>query len=167
MSRLNGLSDKKFVARMSGVFEHSDWVAAAIARARPFSSVSVLHDAMVAAVRSAPEERQDALIRAHPDLAGKAAKAGDLTEASASEQAGAGLDRMTDEQYERFDALNRAYQERFGFPFIVAVRGLSVDDILRAFQVRLMNSEQAERQAALEQIARIARFRLNDLVEDS
>lgn len=166
LTELNTLAQPRFVSQLADIFEHSPWVAEAVAGARPFSSIGVLHDTMVATVRAAPVERQDALIRAHPDLAGKAAKAGSLTAASTSEQAGAGLDRMTDAQYDQFDALNGTYRERFGMPFIIAVRGQGVEDILNAFRRRLLNDREAERMAALEQIARIARLRLDDLIEE-
>lgn len=166
LSTLNQLPDREFVALIGGVFEHSPWVAETVAGARPFSSVGVLHDAMVAAVRSAGPDLQDQLIRAHPDLAGKAARAGNLTDSSNREQSGAGLDRMSDQQYDQFDRLNTAYMDRFGFPFIIAVRGHTVDSIIRAFEQRLPNGLEAERQTALEQIAKIARFRLNDIIDE-
>ena len=166
LTMLNNLPEHEFVALLGGVFEHSPWVAESVAGARPFSSIGVMHDAMVASVRSASTEMQDQLIKAHPDLAGKAARAGTLTDSSTREQSGAGLDRMTGEQFARFDKLNNDYQNRFGFPFIIAVRGHSVDSILRAFEQRLSNSQDVERQTALEQIARIARFRLNDIIDE-
>ena len=111
-----------FVARFGGVFEESPWIADAAWEARPFGSVEGLHAAMVRAVERAPRERRLALIRAHPDLAGKAAVAGELTPESTREQAAAGLDRLTPEQYERITGLTAAYRERFGFPFVVCAR---------------------------------------------
>lgn len=161
---LNRMDRERFVATLGGVFESSPWVADEAWRARPFAGVGELHAAMVRVVREASEERQLALIRAHPDLAGKAAIAGDLTEASRSEQRGAGLDRLTPAEYARFQSLNRRYREKFGFPFVLAVRGHDKHGILAAFELRLDNDAAAERRRALDEIARIARFRLEDLV---
>ena len=166
LAELNAVPAAQFVAHLGEVFEHSPWVARRAAVGRPFSSVGVLHDVMVAAVRAAGPEAQDTLIRAHPDLAGKAARARDLSDASTGEQASAGLDSLTDEEYERFDRLNNAYRDKFGFPFIIAVKGLDKTAILTAFERRIGHDEETERQTALEQIARIARIRLADLVHD-
>ena len=166
LSELNAMPAAQFVAHLGEVFEHSPWVARRAAVGRPFSSVGVLHDVMVAAVRAAGPEAQDTLIRAHPDLAGKAARARDLSDASTGEQASAGLDSLTDEEYERFDRLNQAYRDKFGFPFIIAVKGLDKTAILTAFERRIGHDEETERQTALEQIARIARIRLGELVHD-
>ena len=166
LSELNAVPAAQFVAHLGEVFEHSPWVARRAAVGRPFSSVGVLHDVMVAAVRAAGPEAQDTLIRAHPDLAGKAARARNLSDASTGEQASAGLDSLTDEEYERFDRLNNAYRDKFGFPFIIAVKGLDKTAILTAFERRIGHDEETERQTALEQIARIARIRLADLVHD-
>ena len=166
LSDLNGMPAAQFVDHLGEVFEHSPWVPRRVAVGRPFSSVGVLHDVMVAAVRAAGPEAQDTLIRSHPDLAGKAARARDLTNASTGEQASAGLDGLTDAEYERFDRLNRTYRDKFGFPFIIAVKGLDKTAILTAFEQRIGHDEDTERQTALEQIARIARMRLADLVID-
>lgn len=119
---------------------------------------------MVSAVDTASVDRQMALIRAHPDLAGKAARAGSLTEQSTAEQAGAGLDRLTEAEFTRFGTLNAAYMAKFGFPFIIAVKGLNKQDILAAFDDRLPNDPETERTTALQQIARIGRLRLDALV---
>ena len=166
LSRLNTTSTSRFTAALKDVFEHSPWVAERAAAGRPFSGVGVLHDAMVAVVRSAEPALQDALIAAHPDLAGKAARAGGLTGASTREQVGAGLDSLTAAEYERFETLNAAYRARFGFPFIIAVGGLDKHAILSAFERRLANTPKVERAAALDEIARIARLRLDAMIED-
>ena len=166
LAALNAMPAAQFVAHLGEVFEHSPWVARRAAVGRPFSSVGVLHDVMVAAVRAAGPEAQDTLIRSHPDLAGKAARARDLSDASTGEQASAGLDSLSDAEYERFDRLNRSYRDKFGFPFIIAVKGLDKTAILTAFERRIGHDEETERQTALEQIARIARLRLNDLVRE-
>lgn len=154
-----------FVAAFGAVFEDSPWVAAEAWPARPFEDVDALHAAMADAVDRAPTERQLALIRAHPDLAGKAALAGDVAEASRREQSGAGLDRLTPDEFARFQSLNRRYRERFGFPFILAVRGHDKHSILHAFDLRLEHDPDTERRRALEEISRIARFRLDDLID--
>lgn len=161
---LNDCSDSDFVATLGAIFEHSPWVAEAVADQKPFRSVDALHAAMVAAIDNAGMEAQMTLIRAHPDLAGKAALAGELTAESTSEQKGAGLDRLTQEEYERFHALNDRYKARFGFPFILAVRGHDKHSILGAFERRLKHSPEEETAEALAQIARIGEFRLHDLI---
>src|SRR5262245_10909888 len=123
---LNAMDQDAFLAALGFLFEHSPWIVAAAVTRRPFADRDDLHAGLVAVVRAAPLERQIALIQAHPDLAASrghpAAIAGELTAASTREQASAGLDRLTPEQYQRFHALNDAYRARFGFPFIIAVR---------------------------------------------
>ena len=117
-----------------------------------------------AAIEAADPKRQRALLLAHPDLAGRAAIAGDLTDDSRREQAGAGLDRLTPAEFARFTALNDEYRRRFGIPFIFAVRGATKHDILKAFERRLRNSEEVEFATALGQVGRIVSFRLEDRV---
>ena len=163
--KLSELSKAEFTAVLAGIFEHSPWVAAGAYDARPFGSLADLHSAMCRVVSGATTEAQLGLIRAHPDLASKAALAGELTAASSTEQAGAGLDRLTEDEYRRFHKLNDAYWARFGFPFILAVKGHTKTSILAAFTARLPNSPEAERGEALEQIYQIARFRLAALEE--
>ena len=166
LATVNNLSKTEFVDLLKDIFEHSPWVAEGAYGAKPFANVSALHAAMVRVVETAGEEKQLALIRAHPDLAGKAARAGDLTAASTGEQAGAGLNRLTDEEFERFHELNNAYKKRFDFPFILAVKGHTKDSILTAFGTRLANDRETERQTALKQIYKITRFRLVDLISE-
>jgi OHCU decarboxylase len=152
-----------FIARFGGVFEHSPWIAEAALAADPgllHADVSRLHAAMASVLRAAGPERQLVVLRAHPDLAGKLALAGELTADSSAEQAGAGLDRCTAEEFARFQELNDAYQAKFGFPFIIAVRGLDRHDILRAFEKRVGNTPEQEFQTALGQVERIALLRL-------
>ena len=164
---VNGLSEGDFVARFGALYEHSPWVAEEAYGARPFRSLDELHAAMAAAVDAAPEGRKMDLIRAHPDLAGKAAMAGGLTPESAGEQASVGLDRLSPEDYERFTHMNEAYREKFGMPMIVAVRGhRSNETILADAEKRLRHSRPEEVETALAEIHKIARFRLEDLVED-
>jgi 2-oxo-4-hydroxy-4-carboxy-5-ureidoimidazoline decarboxylase len=163
LDELNALDHDGFVSTLGNIFEHSPWVAQAAFAGRPFGSVDDLHAAMAAEVEAAGEERQLALIRAHPDLAGKAARAGGLTAESIGEQKGAGLDMLSDVEFGEFHRLNDAYKARFGFPFILAVRGHDKHSILAAFRSRLQHDAETERADALGQIARIARFRLEDL----
>jgi 2-oxo-4-hydroxy-4-carboxy-5-ureidoimidazoline decarboxylase len=158
------LQRDRFVELFGGVFEHAPWVAERAFDAGPFHSLETLHGAMVEAMRRAPRARQLALIRAHPDLAGRAAIAGSLTAASRSEQASAGLDHCTPAEFERFEELNQTFKEKFDFPFILAVKGRTREQILAAFEHRLHNSIEAEFEEALSQIAEIARLRLADLI---
>ncbi len=153
------------MARFGGVFEASPWIAGAAWDARPFGTVQGLHAAMVRALEHAPHERRLALIRAHPDLAGKAAIAGELTRESEREQAAAGLDRLTPAQYERITGLTAAYRERFGFPFVVCAREHTPDSIIATAAQRLEADPDEEEQTALSEIAKIARLRLADLVQ--
>jgi OHCU decarboxylase len=149
------------------VFEHSPWIAeGAFERGLPAAADSAagLHRALVAVLREAPAERQRALIDAHPDLAGRLARVGRLTADSSREQASAGLDQLTDEERARVGRLNDAYQARFGFPFIMAVKGRSKEEIMAAFERRLQHDQASELRAALEQIERIALLRLQDLL---
>jgi 2-oxo-4-hydroxy-4-carboxy-5-ureidoimidazoline decarboxylase len=154
---------ESFVAALGGVFEHSPWVAAAAFAQRPFASRAALHRAMVEIVRGAGRERQLALIRAHPELAGPPVAA--LTEASRQEQGAAGLSCAGDDERARFAALNRRYRETFGFPFVMAVKGRSKAEILAAFAERLDQPGEAEFERALQEIARIAGFRLEAMLE--
>lgn len=165
LSTLNDMSDDEFVDALKDIFEHSPWVAEDVHALRPFKSVRSLHSAMVNAVADASQRAQKDLICAHPDLAGKAALAGELTESSTSEQAGAGLDTLTGEEYEAFHKLNNKYKSRFGFPFILAVKGHDKHSILKAFQSRLENDLDQEQIEALRQIAEIGRIRLEALLK--
>ena len=166
LAGLNEASREAFAAALGPAFEHSPWIAGEAWAARPFASVEEVFEAMTAAIAAAGPDMKLALIRAHPDLAGKAARAGALTEHSTREQQGVGLDRLSDEEFERFHRLNAAYRERFGFPFIVAVRLHTKDSILEAFERRLANDEAAEMEEALRNIGLIGRFRLFDLLQD-
>lgn len=167
LDTLNSLPDKAFINRLCDIFEHSPWVAERVAHLRPFRSVSRLHSAMVSAMSDASDREKMELIRAHPDLAGKAALAGNLTQASTEEQASAGLDSLSTEEMERFTTLNDAYQSRFGFPFIIAVKNHNKNSILEAFEARLKNDQAAERRMALQQISEIARIRLDAFLRHS
>ena len=168
IQEINNLGREEFVSKFGSLYERSPWVAERAWNARPFASLGDLRGAMVEAVRAAPEGRKMALIRAHPDLAGKAAVAGELTRESEGEQASAGLDRLSPEEYEAFTRMNREYWEKFGFPMIVAVRRHgSKESILRNARERLGNSREAEIETALGEIHEIARLRLEDAVADA
>ena len=161
LSELNELSDEDFVRTLADIFEDSPWVAEAVAERRPFQSLRSLHAAMVGAVDDAGKRKQADLIRAHPDLAGKAAIAGELSDESSREQAGAGLDALSPEEFERFERLNDTYRARFGFPFIIAVREHDKASILSEFERRTEHSDEEEFRQALCEIAKIARYRLD------
>lgn len=157
----------EFIIRFGGVFEHSPWIAG-----RAFDSgaigepltASAVHAALAAQFQAASPEEQLGVLRAHPDLAGRLAIAGELTEDSRKEQAGAGLDRLSPAEHARFTALNTAYVEKFGFPFIIAVKGLTKDDILAAFEARIGNSREQEFETARAQVEKIALLRLTALL---
>ena len=165
IEEVNSMDRREFVSRFGSLFERSPWVAEGAWNGRPFDALDGLHAAFVRTVHDAPEERRVALIRAHPDLAGKAALAGELTEESAGEQASAGLDRLSSEEYERFHRLNAAYREKFGLPYVVCVRDNTKETIFAGAERRLANTREEEIEAALREISRISRLRLEDLVE--
>lgn len=164
LTTLNTLPASDFTAALSGIFEHSPWIPAQVAAARPFASVEALHAALCQVLAAAGEEKQLDLIRAHPELAGRAAIRGELTEASTREQRGAGLDQCSPEEYAELQRLNAAYQARFGFPFILAVRGHTRQSILEQMAARLHHDRAREIATAIGQIERIAAFRLGDLL---
>ena len=159
----SSLDRDAFIGRFGGIYEHSPWVAETVFEAGVGAAedeVEGLAARMAAVVEAGGAERQMALLEAHPELAGRLAVAGRLTADSTSEQASAGLDRCSPEEFRRFSELNAAYGARFGFPFIIAVRGLSRADILAAFERRVGNDRASELRTALDQVHRIARLRL-------
>jgi len=164
LDELNGMDQSAFVAALGEVFEHAPWVAETAYRARPFADMSELYEEMTAAVRSADAGRQTALIKGHPDLAGKAARDGTITADSKLEQSSAGLDRLSEDEFAAFHRLNDAYRTKFNMPFIVCVRRHGKDSILRQFEQRLTNDDATERQAALTEIFRIIALRLDQRV---
>jgi OHCU decarboxylase len=159
-----------FVARFGGVFEHSPFIAE---RAHDAGRIveplmcGEVHTALVAAFHAADADERLRVLRAHPDLAGRLAIAGELTEDSRQEQAGAGLHRLSPEEHARFTELNTAYVEKFGFPFIIAVKGLTKDDILAAFQSRIDNDRDEEFATATAQVEKIALLRLQSMLPES
>ncbi|MCI9864716.1 2-oxo-4-hydroxy-4-carboxy-5-ureidoimidazoline decarboxylase [Rhizobium skierniewicense] len=160
----------EFISRFGGVFEHSPFIAERAFDAgdihEPLTAGSV-HTALAKQFRAASNEERLGVLRAHPDLAGKLAIAGGLTEDSRNEQAGAGLDRLSPSEHARFTQLNSAYVEKNGFPFIIAVKGLTKDDILRAFETRIDNNAKDEFATATEQVEKIALLRLSALLPEN
>ena len=164
LAQINQLAAEDFAAALSSLFERSPWVPERVAALRPFDTAIALHGALCRAVLEADEASQLALIRAHPELAGTAASRGDLTSASRSEQKGAGLSSCTAAQTHRLRTLNGTYHQRFGFPFVLAVRGHTPDSVIATLARRVTHEVAEERQVALGEIFRIARFRLIDLL---
>jgi 2-oxo-4-hydroxy-4-carboxy-5-ureidoimidazoline decarboxylase len=167
IDELNRCPSKEFIDQLGAIYEHSSWVAAGAEVHRPFGGIDHLHRAMAQVVDTASEATKRELVCAHPDLAGRLARAGALAPASAREQSGLGLDRLSEEEYAIFDSLNRAYQERFGFPFVIAVKRHTRASIQDAFRARLGNSEADELRTAIAEIHLIARFRLEALLTPS
>jgi 2-oxo-4-hydroxy-4-carboxy-5-ureidoimidazoline decarboxylase len=163
LPQLNGMDMASFVQELGAIFEHSPWVAERVLNQRPFASMQSLHTAMVAAIEAEGSEAQLKLIRAHPELAGQAAVRGELTEESSREQSGAGLDRCTPEEFAELQSLNTRYNEKFGFPFIVAVRGHTRHSIMALMAQRLGHNLNEELHECLQQIYKIGEFRLTDL----
>jgi OHCU decarboxylase len=160
------LTRDAFVAAFADIYEHSPWVAAAAydaGQGSELDDIETLHARMSQILLNANHAQQLALINAHPDLAGKAAVQGQLTQASTREQAGAGISHCTPEEFQRFTDLNEAYKTRFAFPFIMAVKGSNRHQILAAFETRIHNPADAEFNCALAEINKIALFRLQAL----
>lgn len=164
LAGINALDEAEFVAALGAVFEHSPWIAQRAFAARPFASVDALHRAMMTAVERGSDAERLALIRAHPELAGRAAVRGELTVESAREQSGAGLAECSPDEYARLADLNARYLARFRFPFVLAVKGYDRAGIIDEFARRLDNDRDSELAESIAQIARIARFRLEALV---
>ena len=164
LADINAMDDAAFVATLGAIYENSPWVAEGAHEAAPFADIDALLAAMRDVVDAAGKPRQVALIQAHPDLAGKAARAGSLGAHSTAEQAGAGLDRLSDAEFARFHERNTAYMNRFQFPFVIAVRQHTKESILQAFETRLTHVREVEIAEALQNIHAIAELRLRDLL---
>ena len=160
LDALNATDRDSFVAALGGIFEESPWAARRAWRHRPFASIDALHRAMAAEVSASSRDEQLALLRAHPDLGTRAR----MTTASTGEQAGAGLDRLTPGEFERLQQLNETYREKFGFPFLFAVKGSTKHDVIAALEARIPAAYDEEFAEALRQVFRIAWFRLQDTV---
>jgi 2-oxo-4-hydroxy-4-carboxy-5-ureidoimidazoline decarboxylase len=156
LAEINHMDQAAFVAVLGLIFEETPDIARQVWAQRPFATVNDLHGQMVAIALTMPEAEQRALIQAHPDLGSRL----QMAEASVQEQAGVGLDQLSAAEYEQFHQLNAAYKAKFGFPFVMAVKGQTKASILEAFEVRLNHSPEQEQQRALAEIAQIARFRL-------
>lgn len=167
IAAVNGLERDAFVALLGGVFEHAAWVAEVAWLGRPFVGVSDLHAAMMGAIRAAPPDRRLIFLNGHPELAGPEARAKSMTAESESEQGAAALDWMPQQDADAFDRLNPAYRQKFGFPFIVAVRGRDRSEILALFKARLLRSRDEEASAVLDEIAAITRMRLDRLMSEA
>lgn len=167
LDEINAMDRAAFVQALGGIFEHSPWVAERAYDARPFASVSALHGAMLAAMRGATRDEQLALLRAHPELAGRAMVRNELTEDSTREQSGAGLTQCSPAEYARLVELNARYGAKFGFPFILAVKGHDRASVLAAFARRVERDVEDEFAEALAQVARITGFRLEAAVQEA
>lgn len=161
---LNTYPRERFVSVLGGVFEHSPWVAERAESVRPFADIGALHTAMVHAVQTATAAEQIGLLCAHPELAGRQARAGEMTASSQTEQSSAGLNALTSGELARINALNAQYRQKFGFPFIIAVRNHTKASILSEFERRVANGADTELEAALEQVYAITRMRLTTLI---
>jgi 2-oxo-4-hydroxy-4-carboxy-5-ureidoimidazoline decarboxylase len=164
LAMVNQMNEEAFVASFGDIAEHTPWIARAAFGAHPFADHDALVAAFYSAVDGASHDAQHALLNEHPDLAGRAAIAGKLAPESLNEQTGAGLDRMTPDEYALFTTLNNRYRAKHGIPFIRAVKGSTKAQIIQAFQERVENSPEVEFATALKQVARIIRFRLEDRV---
>ena len=164
MAELNELSREDFLRVIGPVFEHSPWIAELTWAKRPFESAGALHRSLCGTVAASDEPKKLALIQAHPDLAGRAARAGTLTPASTREQRNGGLDRLSPEEAALFDRYNGEYRKRFGFPFVICARQNKKEAMLAGFERRLKNSREQEIEAALAEIFKIAELRLHDVI---
>ena len=162
LSALNQMDQAEFTQTLGDIFEHTPAIAQQAWLQRPFETVEALHQAMVAVMQALPISAQLRLIQAHPDLGAKAK----MTDSSVQEQASAGLDQLSPEEFSTFSELNQTYRDRFQFPFIVAVKEHTKTSILAAFRQRLTHDSETERQTALMEIAKIANYRLTSLVQD-
>jgi len=167
LDALNKASAEQFVAALGGIFEHSPWVAERVAAKRPFETVLGLLEAMTGAVNEAARDEKATLLRAHPDLAGKAARAGTLTKDSTAEQGSASLDQLSEREYDAFQRMNTDYRNKHEIPFIVCVRRHTKSSILKQFERRIDNKPEHEFETALGEVFRIAALRLDQKIEQA
>lgn len=163
LHELNQMDREAFTETLGAIFEHSPWIAERAWSRRPFQDLEGLHRAMMDTAAGADEPLRLVLLRAHPDLGARIA----MTDESRQEQAGAGLNRLTRREYRYLLALNRIYKDKFGFPFIIAVKGLTKENIIEAMRRRYRNDRESELETALREVGRIARFRLEDALTES
>lgn len=166
LDRLNETTREEFVSTLSPLFEGPPFPAERAWGDRPFGSAGELQEALCRALFEADEEEQLSVVRAHPELAGERLRAGKVSESSRSEQAGAGLDRLTEEEAERFDRMNREYRERFGFPFVICVKNHSKDEVLAELSRRIEGTREEEISRAVREACEISHLRLVDLLEE-
>ena len=166
LRRLNVMNAHGFARTLGHVFENSPWVAERAFHLHPFASIADLHEKLCRTLAAASDEEKLALIRAHPDLVGKMAQAGQLTPHSAAEQAAAGLDKLSREEVESFQAYNDVYRETFGFPFVICARENTKEAILAAFPRRLKHTREREIDVAIDEICKIAHLRVLDAVSE-
>lgn len=164
MDEINSMEEGEFVRVVGSAFEHSPWIAQKVAAHRPFSTLDSLHEKLCEIVLHSNEAQKIALIQAHPDLVGQAALQGTLTAESTVEQRSAGLGNLSAEEIELFQKLNATYRAQFDFPFVICARMNKKEAVLRGFQARLKNSRASEIDTALQEIFKIARLRLEDLI---
>ena len=165
IDEINQSDETRFVELLGGIFEHSPWVPELVFSEQPFASPGSLHQAMTTAMRNAPTVMRMELLCRHPELAGKEAAAGTLTSESKREQAGAGLNQCSAEELAKIKSLNQSYHSRFGFPFIIAVTGLDKFQIIAAMEKRLDHSQEIEFDTALGEVEKIARIRIDALID--
>ena len=166
IDEINHSSAERFVELLGGIFERSPWVPELVYPERPFESGAELHRAMTAAVRRAPDVHRMELLCSHPELAGREASEGTLTDESKREQAGAGLNQCSVEELAKIKSLNQDYHSKFGFPFIIAVSGLDKHQIIESMENRLNNPEQLEFDTAIGEVEKIARIRIDALIDE-
>lgn len=167
VDEINNFTKDAFIQALSGLFEGRPWIVTRAWTRRPFASVEIFYQTLCAIMYEASTGQQVALLSAHPDLVGRAALAGTLSSASTSEQAAAGLDRLTPAEIATFQQYNQAYRARFGFPFVICARENKKESILAGFATRMLNSYEQEIQLALAEVAKICALRLHDLVTDT
>src|SRR5579859_1252006 len=165
LQEINALDEDAFISSLAGLFEGPPWIVTQAWSARPFTSRKQLYQTLCSIMYQAPVEQQIALLRAHPDLVGRAALAGTLSPASTNEQATAGLDRLTLEEIATFQRLNQTYRDQFDFPFVICARENKKDSILDGFAIRLQHTHQQEIEIALGEVAKICALRLHDLID--
>lgn len=165
LAELNALDQAQFIKELGSIYEHSPWVAKQVYELKPFKSLQQLNEVMFNCVTTSNKETQTQLILNHPELAGKEAQTGDLTQDSAKEQAGAGLDQCSPQELAQLQSLNAVYQETFGFPFIIAVSGLNRYDIMEQIKIRTNNSVEKEFETCIQEIGKIAWIRLQKLIQ--
>ncbi len=167
LQEINTLDQDTFIHTLAGLFEGPPWIVTQAWLSRPFTSREHLYQTLCTIMYQAPAEQQIALLRAHPDLVGRAALAGTLSPASTNEQAAAGLNHLTPEEIATFQRLNQTYQDQFGFPFVICARENKKASILDGFRARLQHTRQQEIEIALGEVAKICALRLHDLIDET